>query len=66
MNYSFGKSDGREAVTLTKHHLCDHLNGWYGTVHFLMFEKRMFVCSDCGEFMEKAPNKALASFGRMK
>ena len=29
--------------------ICEHKNGWYITVKFWIFKKRMFVCSDCGE-----------------
>ena len=28
---------------------CEHLNGWYVTVKFWIFSKRIYVCSDCGE-----------------
>lgn len=31
---------------------CKHLNGWYVNVKFLIFSKRVFVCSDCGESLE--------------
>ena len=27
---------------------CQHLTGWYVTVKFWIFSKRVFVCSDCG------------------
>lgn len=31
---------------------CQHENGWYGTVWFWIFRKRVFCCSDCGAFIE--------------
>lgn len=34
---------------------CGHDNGWYITVNFWIFKKRLFVCSDCGEPIE-VPN----------
>ena len=27
---------------------CKHRSGWYVTVSFWIFRKRIFVCSDCG------------------
>lgn len=32
---------------------CEHKNGWYVTVRFFLWEKRIFVCSDCGESTDK-------------
>jgi hypothetical protein len=48
--------DGKQGVnmirytstTVTLGH-CDHLNGWYSTVNFWIFRKRVFVCVDCGD-----------------
>jgi nitrite reductase/ring-hydroxylating ferredoxin subunit len=28
---------------------CEHKNGWYHTVKFGIFSKRIFVCTDCNE-----------------
>lgn len=33
--------------------LCKHRNGWYVTVNFWIFKKRIFVCSDCGAVEDK-------------
>ena len=32
---------------------CGHKNGWYVTVHFFIWKKTVFVCSDCGESIEQ-------------
>jgi len=39
------------SATHTSRH-CTHWNGWYVTVWFWMFKKRVFVCSDCGEVVK--------------
>ena len=39
---------GTNYWTATKNPKCKHLNGWYVTVPFWVFKKRIFVCSDCG------------------
>lgn len=31
---------------------CQHLNGWWVNVKFLIFTRRVFVCSDCGEHVK--------------
>jgi len=30
---------------------CKHKNGWYAHVKFWIFCKKVFVCSDCGEYL---------------
>lgn len=42
---------GLRQVTFTDAHKCQHKNGWYVTVHFWIFKKNVFVCSDCGEVL---------------
>ena len=32
---------------------CVHENGWYVTVPFWIFKKRVYVCSDCGDVLRK-------------
>lgn len=44
-NQRFG---GMSTLTFTTKE-CKHLNGWYVTVPFWIFSKRIFVCSDCGD-----------------
>ena len=39
---------GGEDVKFTDGAWCKHRNGWYVTVRFWIFSKRIFVCSDCG------------------
>lgn len=41
---------------------CEHGNGWYITVRFWWFKKRLFVCSDCGEQIE-VPNAKVSGAG---
>jgi len=44
-NQEFG---GMRTMTVTLSEKCKHLNGWYVTVPFWVFKKRIFVCSNCG------------------
>ena len=30
---------------------CKHLNGWYGTIHFLFWSIPVYCCIDCGDFL---------------
>lgn len=41
--------DGKNYWTATRRIDCKHSNGWYVTVWFWIFKKRVFVCSDCGK-----------------
>ena len=34
---------------ITHFNQCPHANGWYVTVTFWIFCRRIFVCSDCGD-----------------
>lgn len=36
-------------ITMTTAEPCQHANGWYYTVRFWIFKRRIFGCSDCGE-----------------
>ena len=45
--YANRKFGGMPTMTLTEG-WCKHRNGWYVTVRFWIFRKRIFVCSDCG------------------
>lgn len=38
--------------TATNFPQCEHKNGWYMTATFWIFEKRYFVCSDCGKSIQ--------------
>ena len=40
--------DGDCTATTTTGYDCKHKNGWFVTVKFWIFQKRVFVCSDCG------------------
>ena len=46
--YANQKFGGMNTMTFTYGATCKHLNGWYVTVGFWVFNKRIFVCSDCG------------------
>ena len=35
--------------TFTVPKSCKHANGWYGTIPFWIFYKRIFACLDCGD-----------------
>lgn len=48
-NQRFG---GMSMTTFTNSSQCQHRNGWYVTVPFWIFSKRIFVCSDCGHYKE--------------
>lgn len=50
-------------TTATIGRICNHNNGWYGTVPFWMFEKRIFACSDCGKILH---GKSLQKFRERK
>jgi predicted RNA-binding Zn-ribbon protein involved in translation (DUF1610 family) len=39
--------------TATNRKPCDHSNGWYVSVKFWIFRKVVYVCSDCGEVIER-------------
>lgn len=41
------------SCTFTVGTVCNHENGWYVTVPFWIFSKRVFVCSDCGEVLDE-------------
>lgn len=28
---------------------CIHKRGWYGNIHFWIFKRKVFACSDCGQ-----------------
>lgn len=36
--------------TSTDYQQCKHKNGWFLTIEFWIFKKRIYVCSDCGEY----------------
>ena len=40
-------------TTVSSKPICKHKNGWYVTVRFFIWEKRIYVCSDCGESIEQ-------------
>ena len=44
--------DGKFYFSATNTGECEHNNGWYVTVRFWIFKKRIFVCSDCGESID--------------
>jgi len=46
---------GMKTYTSTVTEPCKHANGWFVTVKFWIFSKRIFVCSDCG--MEVKPKQ---------
>lgn len=46
--YANQKFGGMNMMTFTRRGECKHMNGWYVTVPFWIFSKRIFVCSDCG------------------
>ena len=46
--YANQKFGGMNTMTFTERDKCRHDNGWYVTVRFWIFKKRIFVCSDCG------------------
>ena len=37
--------------TWSEENQCKHLNGWYGTIHFLFWSIPVFCCTDCGDFL---------------
>ena len=37
------------ACTATASIICKHNNGWYTTIKFWIFWRKIFMCSDCGE-----------------
>jgi hypothetical protein len=47
--YANQRFAGMNMMTLTSVTKCHHLNGWYATVPFWIFSKRVFICSDCGD-----------------
>lgn len=38
-------------TTSTSSPICSHKNGWYGKVSFWLFNRRIFMCSDCGKLL---------------
>jgi len=30
---------------------CNHLNGWYGVIHFMFWHIPVYCCIDCGDFL---------------
>lgn len=51
--YANMKFAGFSQLTFTDRNACSHANGWYATVSFWIFKKRIFVCSGCGEVTDK-------------
>lgn len=49
--YANSKFGGMTTMTLAED-WCKHRDGWYVTVRFWIFSKRIFVCSDCGHHHE--------------
>lgn len=47
---------GKSTYTATYSPPCEHKNGWYVSVPFWVFIKRVFVCSDCGEVLPPNSN----------
>lgn len=43
---------GMSMATFTNQDKCKHRNGWYVTIPFWIFRKRIFVCSVCGHYKE--------------
>jgi hypothetical protein len=44
--------EGLHTFTSTVRIECEHANGWYVTVPFWIFRKRVYVCSDCGKAID--------------
>ena len=42
----------KKQITITTTTQCQHENGWFGTVWFWVFKKRIFCCTDCGAFID--------------
>jgi len=38
-------------TTYSEKDKCKHLNGWYGTIHFLFWSIPVYCCTDCGDFL---------------
>jgi hypothetical protein len=53
--YANQKFGGMNTMTMTNGQWCKHRNGWYVTVSFWIFRKRIFVCSDCGHHQDQVP-----------
>lgn len=49
--YIYAESVSDHTFTATIGPICEHKNGWYGTIPFGIFHRRIFACSDCGEML---------------
>lgn len=43
--------------TTVTNNCCAHINGWYSTIPFWIFKKRVFLCMDCGDVLHGAKLK---------
>lgn len=53
MNYGNLHDEPKLCVgTVSTYIPCAHKNGWYHTVKFWIFKKKIFFCTDCNRFIE--------------
>ncbi len=48
--YPFVEPHG-QCTTVTSGPQCRHENGWYVSVPFWVFSRRIYVCCDCGAYL---------------
>ena len=58
MYFDFDKKTSTATVSVTGLPPCTHRNGWYQTVSFWIFRKRVFLCLDCERIIDMKELKA--------
>ena len=58
---SYLNLDQCTSATATTGPECAHKNGWFHTVTFWIFTKKVFACFDCGDLVQGEAMKKLLS-----
>jgi hypothetical protein len=64
MYFDFDEKTSTATVSASGLPPCTHRNGWYQTVTFGIFRKRVFLCLDCERIIDMKELKAAGNGGK--